>query len=172
MVAAAQSSYPNPSPRRHRSSRSKSAGRSATLAQRSIRVAAPQVVEPAKVASLSQALQLPLWLRLILAVQQSSSLLVLILGTLTLGSYASVVYSQHRWGQAYETLESLRQEEYQVTAINESLKENLVNSAAQNTALKWPEPNDMVFLEPTEPRPPLEVKPTTTIPASSFPLGY
>jgi hypothetical protein len=107
-----------------------------------------------------------------LAIQQSSSLLVMILGVLTLGSYASVVYSQHRWGQAYETLEGLRQEEYQVTAINESLKENLVDTATKNTGLKWPDPSDMVFLEPTTPRPIVEMPPTDTVPATTFPLGY
>lgn len=171
MVAAAQSSYPNPSPRRPRSSRSKSSA--ASVAQRSIQTAPAAVaVSRPKVASLSKALELPLWLRLILALQQSSSLLVMILGVLTLGSYASVVYSQHRWGQVYETLEGLRQEEYQVTAINESLKENLVNTATQNTALKWPDPSDMVFVEPTEPRPAVEAPPPATEPATTFPIGY
>jgi hypothetical protein len=96
----------------------------------------------------------------------------MILGILTLGSYASVVYSQHRWGQAYETLEGLRQEEYQVTAINESLKENLVSTATQNTGMKWPEPSDMVFLEPSTPRPIVETPPADTVPAGTFPLGY
>lgn len=168
MVAAAQSSYPNPSPRRPRSTRSKS---SASVAQRSISPVVSGASRP-KVTSLSKALELPLWLRMILAVQQSSSLLVMILGLLTLSSYASVVYSQHRWGQVYETLEGLRQEEYQVTAINESLKENLVKTSTQNTGLKWPDPTDMVFLEPTEPRPVVEAPSTATVPDNTFPLGY
>ena len=169
MVAAAQSSYPNPLPRRPRPSRSKSA--TAPLPQRSLQVA-PSVASRPKVTSLTKALELPLWLRLILAIQQSSSLLVMILGVLTLGSYASVVYSQHRWGQTYETLEGLRQEEYQVTAINESLKEHLVSTAAKTPGMKCPDPSDLVFVQPTEPRPAVETPPTNTVPATTFPLGY
>ena len=147
-------------------------------------VALPQTKRPAskvaiapKVSSLASALQFPWWLRLTLAAQQGSSVLVIVLGVFTLLSYASVVYAEHRWGQTYENLETLRREESELIAAHEALKQNLATSAkatANKNGLKWSSPNSMVFLEPTTPRPPVEPDKTSlgNHPNTPFPLGY
>lgn len=188
MVAAAQSSYPSPSPRSPRERRSqRSRVRSNPLAVSGVSasvVALPQPRRSAsrgatapKVSSLASALQFPWWLRLTLAAQQGSSVLVMILGVFTLSSYASVVYAEHRWGQVYENLETLRREESELIAAHEALKQNLAASAeatANKNGLKWSSPESMVFLEPTTPRPPVEADKNSlgNHPNTPFPLGY
>ena len=182
MVAALQSSYPSPKPpRRPRSQRSRS-----RVPVSRVRVAATVVALPSpsgsaavatapKVSSLTSALQFPWWLRLALATQQGSSVLVMIVGLLTLSCYASVVYAEHRWGQTYETLERLRRQELQLTATHEALKQNLAASAgitANKNGLPLRSPESMVFLEPTDPRPAMQSTESAPKPHTPFPLGY
>lgn len=176
MVAVAQSS-PSPRSRRRKSRGPAPGGRSSQVPVSPLASAANpnQTHRPAvvpQVSSLRQSLALPLWLRLTLALQQGSSLVVLALGLLTLVSYGTVVYCQHRWGQNYEHLKALRQEELQLLAVQESLRQNLA-AQADKSGLAWPTPDSMVFVESAAPRPaPTPPSPAEDLGHTPFPLGY
>ncbi|MEG3894359.1 MULTISPECIES: hypothetical protein [unclassified Microcoleus] len=94
----------------------------------------------------------PVWLRSLLRVQRASSAAVVLLlgGALTL--YGLTAYSEQRWNQEYQKLETLRRGEQQLSAASEVLKHQLAKEAQNpETGLAPQKPADTIFLSPPPP---------------------
>ncbi len=117
--------------------------------------------------------QIPLWLRQLILLQRGSSIAVLAMGGLTLVAYSWGVHSQRSWTQAYAQLEHLRRDEPQLMRANEVLKEHLAQQAeSENSGLIEPTAANILYMEPSEPRPD-RVIPVPPAPAPlDAPLGY
>jgi len=121
----------------------------------------------------------PMWLRSLLRVERASSAAVVLFlgGALTL--YGLTVYSQQRWSQEYQKLETLRLQEQQLSAASEVLKNQLAKEAQNpETGLSPQKPGDTIFLSPVpENRSPVVI-PNSEEPALKHrsgvetPLGY
>ncbi len=121
----------------------------------------------------------PVWLRSLLRVERASCAAAVLLlgGALTL--YGLTVYSEQRWSQEYQKLETLRLREQQLSAASEVLKHQLAKEAQNpETGLIPQKPADTIFLAPTpERRSPVVVAPNSS-PAIEHrsgveaPLGY
>jgi hypothetical protein len=119
--------------------------------------------------------QKPFWLIVLIKLQQGSSFVTLFLVAAILVVYGWTVYTQQRWGQQYNKLESLKKQERQLVSANEVLKNQMAQQAENPTAgLLLPDPSNAIFLTPAPQRP--EVKPKSTVPpVEKFPkkpLGY
>lgn len=119
--------------------------------------------------------QKPLWLTVLIKLQQTSSIVTLLLVIAILSVYGWTVYTQQRWGRQYDELEALKKQERQIITANEALKNQMAEQAENPTAgLLLPDPSNAIFLTPAPLRP--EVKPKSTVPpAEEFPtkpLGY
>ncbi|WP_339384391.1 hypothetical protein [Microcoleus sp. LEGE 07076] len=122
----------------------------------------------------------PMWLQSLLRVERASSAAVILLlgGALTL--YGLTVYSEQRWSQEYQKLETLRLREQQLTAASEVLKHQLAKEAQNpETGLAPQSPADTIFLQPIPDRPSLGARiPNSEAPAiknqgdAETPLGY
>lgn len=122
----------------------------------------------------------PAWLRSLLQVQRASSVAVMLILGGALSLYGLTVYSEQRWSQEYQKLETLRLREQQLSAASEVLKHQLAKEAENpETGLASQKPGEMIFLEPV----PVGRSPQgTTIPspepvrshegAVEKPLGY
>ena len=120
----------------------------------------------------------PLWLRSIRRVERASCAAAVLLlgGALTL--YGLTVYSEQRWSQEYQKLETLRLREQQLSAASEVLKHQLAKEAQNpETGLIPQKPADTIFLAPTPERRSTVVTPNSS-PAIEHqagvetPLGY
>ena len=92
----------------------------------------------------------PLFIRILLFLQQSSSLLTFGAIVATLGLYGLTVYTQQSWNREYEKLESLQRHERTVTNINEALKDQIAesnNSSNQDLVPLTPDKN--IYIKPT-----------------------
>lgn len=118
---------------------------------------------------------LPRWLRLLLEIQQGTSLgLLLVIGTI-LGLYGWSVQSQRLWGQKYEHLKQLQRQERQLIAANEVLKYQMAEQAqSPATGLVNPMPAKTIFLKSLPPRPQRDFPPSIKKPQRSepSPLSY
>ncbi|MBD3882247.1 hypothetical protein IFO70_10800 [Phormidium tenue FACHB-886] len=120
--------------------------------------------------------QAPLpWLKALVLLQRTSSVLTfgLVVGLLVV--YGWTVYTQQRWGQAFNRLEALQKQERQLMAANEVIKNQMAEQAeVPAVGLVLPEPGNTIFLTPAPQRPPVEpeinLPPPQPIPAR--PLGY
>ncbi len=117
----------------------------------------------------------PLWLKLLLRVQQGSSIVTLLLIVGVLATYGWTVYIQQQWGKAYDSLEALKKRERQLVSANELLKNQMAEQAENpTTGLLLPDPSNAIFLTPAPQR--SEVQPKSSpSPEKSFPnrpLGY
>ncbi len=122
----------------------------------------------------------PVWLRSLLRVERASCAAVVLLlgGALTL--YGLTVYSEQRWSQEYQKLETLRLREQQLSAASEVLKHQLAKEAQNpETGLAPQKPADTIFLSPApDSRSPVVVAPNSEEPALQHragvetPLGY
>ncbi|MEC4986725.1 MAG: hypothetical protein SAJ37_23145 [Oscillatoria sp. PMC 1068.18] len=102
---------------------------------------------PAEYAS---AQKVPFWLRLLMFLQYSSSVVTFSLVTGTLIIYAWTVYTQQQWSKEYKKLETLQRNERQLTTTNESLKSQLAEQAeTPESGLVPPNPKNTIFLTPT-----------------------
>ncbi|MEG4940025.1 hypothetical protein [Microcoleus sp. F4-D5] len=123
--------------------------------------------------------QQPMWLLSLLRVQRASSAAAVLLlgGALTL--YGLTVYSEQRWSQEYQKLETLRRGEQQLSAASEVLKHQLAKEAENpETGLTPQKPADTIFLSPAPPsRSPVTVAPNSEQALKNrvgveTPLGY
>jgi len=133
-----------------------------------------KAVEPVKPLGSAQ-LQMPETLRNLVLLQRGSSVVVLLLGMLTLGVYSRTVHAQRSWSTAYSDLALLRRQEPQLTLANEALKQHLADSAElQGSGLVKPDPFNALFLEPAAPRSMLDVPEAveTQNPQLEQPLSY
>lgn len=137
---------------------------------------APRRVQAANVKRLPNNRQLPLWLRSLIGVQRSLSILTGTLSIAVLSVYGQTVYSQQLWSQEYRKLENLQRNERQLTAASEVLKNQIAQQAETSRAGLVPSnPANTIFLQPAPQRPapvatpiaPEDAKPTTF-----SPLGY
>lgn len=123
----------------------------------------------------------PMWLRSLLRVERASSAAVVLLlgGALTL--YGLTVYSEQRWSQEYQKLETLRLREQQLSTASEVLKHQLAKEAQHpETGLAPQKPAETIFLQPAPPsRSSVVAAPNSEEPALKHrssavetPLGY
>jgi hypothetical protein len=122
----------------------------------------------------------PLWLRALLSLQRTSSLLTFLLLGCTLTIYGSTVYDQQRWTEQYQKLETLRRNEQQLNSASVVLKHQIAATANDPaTGLMPQQSSDMIFLVPAPERPaPPSVSAGNLHPQSTqksitqIPLGY
>lgn len=116
----------------------------------------------------------PLWLKLLLRLQQGSSIATILLIVGALATYGWTVYLQQQWGKAYDSLEALKKRERQLVSANELLKNQMAEQAENpTTGLLLPDPSNAIFLTPAPRR--SEVKPKPSPSPEDFsnkPLGY
>ena len=117
----------------------------------------------------------PAVLRNLMMLQRGFSVVLFVLGALTLGVYSRTVHAQRSWSSAYSQLALLRRQEPQLTLANEALKQHLADNAEQqDSGLVNPDPFNALFLEPAAPRPLLGDAPKAVEPAPQLeqPLSY
>ncbi|WP_224412412.1 hypothetical protein [Oscillatoria salina] len=131
---------------------------------------------PVRVLGFAQSRKMPLWLRLLMLLQYSSSVVTFSLVTATLIIYAWTVYTQQQWSKEYKKLETLQRNERQLTTTNESLKNQLAEQAESPEAgLVPPNPSNTIFLTPTpEQRSFIDTETVNQEPRdqTNTPLGY
>ncbi len=136
----------------------------------------PSRISGQKVEKLSaRAQQPPIWLRTLLLLQYSSSVLTACLIAAILTVYALTVYAPQRWSREYKKLMNLQRDERQLTAANESLKNQLAQQAERSdTGLVNSNPTNAIFLPPA-PVPaavtPLVASTNPTTPQSKLPVA-
>lgn len=121
----------------------------------------------------------PLWLRLLLFIEHSTSFVTFCLVIFTLAVYASVVYSQQQWTSYYEQLKELQRNQRDLTTTNETLRNQLAEQAEKpNMGFVAPSADNTIVLPSSGPETlladPLEAnipKPEPK-PQESPPLGY
>lgn len=108
------------------------------------------------------------------SLQRGSTALSFVLVSAVLGVYSWTVYTQHVWGQEYERLEQLQDNERKLVSANEMLKNELAQQAEQpNAGFVPPTLDQSIFLEPAPPRPPvMPAAAPASAPVSHKPLGY
>ena len=95
--------------------------------------------------------KIPVKLQILLLLQKSSFCLALFSMTASLGLYITTVRIPQLWSQEYKNLETLQQQERQLTAINETLKYQLARQAKQqHNKLLLQQPQDAVFISPAK----------------------
>jgi hypothetical protein len=114
---------------------------------------------------------MPLWMKGLLWLQRGSGVLVIVVGGITLFVYALIVYTQQTWGKAYDQLESLNQQELQLTSAQEMLKHNLAKQA-EYSQLVPPSAEANVVLEPAPARPAPPVPDDSKTRHVRHPVGY
>lgn len=127
----------------------------------------------ATVRSLPNVHTTPAWLQLLTVTQRTSSVVTFVLVAVVLAVYGWTVQTQQAWGRSHQRLETLQQQERQLTTANEALKHQLAQQAENPaTGLVQSTPENAIFLEPAPPRP----APVVVTPVSNFnttePLGY
>lgn len=145
---------------------------SATL--RAVPTAAPR----SRVRRLPAPQPTPLWLRALLVAQQGSAIAAWTLVGSVLVLYGWTVYAQQAWSQVYRKLDHLQQNEQQIVAANEMLKDYMAEQAeGSGSGLVPAKPPSNIFLEraPQRPAPKpgvsVEANPQTTADLPK-PLGY
>ncbi|MCT7949610.1 hypothetical protein NG798_07410 [Ancylothrix sp. C2] len=121
--------------------------------------------------------QMPVWLRSLIEAQQASSILTLVLVAACLSVYGFTVYSQEKWQQESSKLNSLRRDERQLIAANETLKNQIAKLADRpGSGLVQPNSSQIMFLEPapqrTQPATPAQSRPVMPQDTEPAPLGY
>jgi hypothetical protein len=117
----------------------------------------------------------PSWLKLLLVLQRTSSAFTFLLVVGLLVVYGWTVYTQQRWGRAYNRMEALQKQERQMMAANEVIKNQMAKQAEiPDSGLVLPEPGNTIFLTPAPQRPPVtpEVNMPPPQPIPARPLGY
>lgn len=148
MSVAPSPFIPEPTPRRQRSSsrsrRSQKYGRET----KSILSNRPQKAQVKPLPKPSA--KLPPQLKIMLRIQQFSSVITFALILTTLGVYACTVYVPKLWSKEYKDLETLQRHERNLIATNESLKHKLARQAERpETGLAAPHPAQAIFLPDT-----------------------
>lgn len=115
------------------------------------------------------------WQRTLLWAQRGSLVASASLIALMLGVYAWTVYIQQMWSKEYRQLENLQRQERQMTAANESLKNQLAKTAENpSSGLVPPSLTNNIFL-PSAPQRQLAPKSPAIappMPIAKKPLGY
>lgn len=122
---------------------------------------------------------LPLWIKLLVGVQQGSTVITGGLMAAALVVYSWTVYVDKMVFRTGRELDTLQTEMQQITTANETLKHNMANQAEASSSRFHPyEPDNTIFLEPAPNRyAPNAPEGSITHPASNqpnmpHPLGY
>jgi hypothetical protein len=122
---------------------------------------------------LPQPRPLPSWVRLLVRLQKTSSILTFLLMGSVLAVYGWTVFTQQQWGQEYRRWEALQKREQQLMATSEVLKNQMAQQAEEpKVGLIAPNPSTMIFLSPAPLRPAVQVELSTPAPIPNKPLGY
>jgi hypothetical protein len=135
----------------------------------------PQIRAASVVTALPQPRPLPIWLKLLMKVQQGSTVMTLLLMGTVLAIYGWTVFTQQRWGHEYRRWGALQKHEQQLMATNEVLKNQMAQQAENPQAgFVAPDPSSMIFLAPAAPRPAIQpdIEAYTPEPIPNRPLGY
>ena len=129
---------------------------------------------PAEVKQLPKTPRLPLGLKLLVGVQQGSTVLTGGLVATALVIYSWTVYLDKTVARSFQNLETLKVSTQQVTTANETLKHSMAQQAESPAAgFKPLEPKRAIFLSPAPARPLVkpELEPKVHSPMP-HPLGY
>ena len=151
-----------------------SPSRRGRLSQLPVQAPAETVSRPAEVRQLPASPRLPLGLKLLVGLQQGSTLLTGGLVVTALVIYSWTVYLDKTVSRSFQRLEYLKASIQQVTTANATLKNSMAEQAESPTAGFKPfEPKRAIFLSPAPPRPSVEpdAEPETPRPMP-HPLGY
>jgi hypothetical protein len=108
--------------------------------------------------------KVPLWLSSFFFLHNTVSLLTFALIATTLGIYTLTVYTPEIWSQEYKKLRTLQRDERQLTATNETLKNQLAQQAENpQTGLVDPSYQNAPIFIPVQPLPGVKSTPTTTV---------
>ncbi|ESA38322.1 hypothetical protein N836_33370 [Leptolyngbya sp. Heron Island J] len=130
---------------------------------------------PAEVKQLPRTPRLPLGLKLLVGVQQSSTVLTGGLVATALIIYSWTVYLDKAVARSFNRLDTLKAAIQQVTTANATLKNTMAEQAESPTAGFKPfEPKRAIFLSPAPARPSVEpgLEPDAPEPMPHHPLGY
>lgn len=123
---------------------------------------------------LSQAM--PTWLRWLIQVQRSSLIVAIVLVTAALVVYGSTVYTQQRWSEEYNRLQTMERNERQMVTTQEALKNQLAQQAERPASGLIPRTPDGMITVPSSPqRPTKPADSGSTQPTprpTDAPLGY
>ena len=136
--------------------------------------AKPAPTAPAEVKQLPKKPRLPLGFKLLVGVQQGSTVLTGSLVATALVIYSWTVYLDKSVARAFEHLETLKVATQQVTTANETLKHSMAEQAeSPDAGFKHLEPKRAIFLSPAPARPSVQPSVKIETPASTpHPLGY
>ncbi|MGB3513329.1 MAG: hypothetical protein WBA93_29760 [Microcoleaceae cyanobacterium] len=96
----------------------------------------------------------PLWLRSLMGIQLTSSIVTILLASSSLTIYGWIIYGQSKWTEEYQTLQQLRRKEQQISVANELLKNQIAEQASTaDTGLISKDSVKRIFLQPAPPRP-------------------
>lgn len=101
-------------------------------------------------ANFPQVKTLPANLETLSLVQKTSFGIALVSMATSIGLYILTVNIPELWSQEYQNLENLQGQERQLIAINESLKYQIAEQAAQDTNLSISKPEQAVFITPAQ----------------------
>jgi hypothetical protein len=118
---------------------------------------------------------LPLWLRVLMLMQRSSTAIAAVLVLAMLVVYGSTVYTQQLWSKEYRKLKTSQRHERQLVSASEALKTQAAQQAERPGAGLVPQtPADLLFVQPSALRPQQSlnaIAPPPTAPVAP-PAGY
>lgn len=129
-----------------------------------------QVVKD-NVRALQTSIKLPFWLKTLLEIQQGAGVALIVVGAITLISYGMLVYIQQEWAKAYQNLEALQQQKWQLASTYEMLKQNLAEQA-EHSQLVPPNSETVLIVEPAPIRPAPEITAQSDGISFTYPMGY
>ena len=119
---------------------------------------------------------LPVWLRVLLMVQRSSTAIAVVLVAAMLVVYGSTVYTQQLWSKEYRKLKTSQRNERQLVSASEALKAQAAQQSERPGSGLVPQiPADLLFVQPSALRPQQSlnaIAPPPTAPAAAAPAGY
>jgi hypothetical protein len=93
---------------------------------------------------------LPQNLKTLSLIQKGSFAVAIATMTASISLYASTVKIPKLWSQEYQHLEDLQLQERQLIAVNESIKYQIAQEAAQNKHLSISKPESAIFISPAK----------------------
>jgi hypothetical protein len=131
-------------------------------------------VKMAEVRALPRQPKFPLWLKVLMGVQQGSTFITGGLVATTLVVYSWTVYVDNMVYRTFHQLDNLKTQTQQMTTANETLKNNMALQATSDTShLTAHQPKQAVFVKPSPSRV-IPTQPSTPQAPNSMPmpLGY
>ncbi|MEM9543494.1 MAG: hypothetical protein AAGA60_28875 [Cyanobacteria bacterium P01_E01_bin.42] len=137
---------------------------------------APDSPQPRPLTPFPERHSIPFWLRCLIALKHSSSIVTFCLVVAVLIVYSSMVGIQQEWTNAYQKRQSLQRQLHELSMARAQI-DNHLGVEAKRSNLQPPSPSNTIFLEPS----PIEPKavpasaqssPTFSHAPANMPLGY